>query len=165
MTLTRVAETNSYGLYQSCQRLSRTASMITLTASAVYKKLVLQNCQNNLTKWFVLCQRWNRVRVSAHSVGAYTATLYVMVNVVKGGLACTPFPHPHQPGLIFLSWWNIRQKAAVATLYVLWGPYLKSRLFCHYFWNFLLPRFVVNLWNTLLPGGLFLAGITKKVAH
>jgi len=26
----------------------------------------------------------------------------------------------HQPGLIFPSWWNVRQKMAVATLYILW---------------------------------------------
>jgi hypothetical protein len=45
----------------------------------------------------------------------HTATLYVMVTVVKGGgRACTH--HPRQPGLIFPSWWNVRQKAAVATL-------------------------------------------------
>ncbi len=35
--------------------------------------------------------RWNRVSVSAHSAGAYTATLRVMVNVMKGGWAC-PLP-------------------------------------------------------------------------
>jgi hypothetical protein len=34
------------------------------------------------------------VSVSAHSAGAYTATLLVMVNVT---------PHPHQPGLILPS--------------------------------------------------------------
>ncbi len=26
--------------------------------------------------------------------------------------------HPHQPGLIFPSWWNVRQKSAIATLWV-----------------------------------------------
>jgi hypothetical protein len=30
------------------------------------------------------------------------------------GWACTP--HFHQPGIILPSWWNVRQKAAVATL-------------------------------------------------
>jgi hypothetical protein len=30
------------------------------------------------------------------------------------GWACTP--HPHQPGLFLPSWWNVRQKAAAATL-------------------------------------------------
>jgi hypothetical protein len=49
--------------------------------------------------------------------GAYTATLYVMENTVKGGWACTP--PPFQPGLIFPSWWNERQKSAIATLFVL----------------------------------------------
>ncbi len=34
------------------------------------------------------------------------------------GWACTP--HPHQPGLILPSWWNVRQKAAFATLCTLW---------------------------------------------
>jgi hypothetical protein len=40
-------------------------------------------------------------------------TLLVMVNVMKGGGRA---PHPHQPGLILPSGWNVRQKAAVATL-------------------------------------------------
>ncbi len=35
--------------------------------------------------------------MSAHSAGAYTATLLVMVNVMKGG-GCAP-PHPYRPGL------------------------------------------------------------------
>ncbi len=30
-------------------------------------------------------------------------------------------PHPHQPGLILPSRWNVRQKAAVATLCTLWS--------------------------------------------
>ncbi len=34
------------------------------------------------------------------------------------GWACTP--HPHQPGASLPSWWNVRQKAAVATLCTLW---------------------------------------------
>ncbi len=46
---------------------------------------------------------------------AYTATLYVMVNIVKGvGVHL----HPGQPGLIFPSLWDVRQKAAVANLCV-----------------------------------------------
>jgi hypothetical protein len=36
----------------------------------------------------------------------------------NGGWACTP--HHHQPGLIFPSWWNVRQKMAVATQCNLW---------------------------------------------
>ncbi len=35
-------------------------------------------------------------------------------NYSERGWAYTP--HPHQPGLIFPSWWNVRQKAAAATL-------------------------------------------------
>jgi hypothetical protein len=35
----------------------------------------------------------NRVSVSAHSAGAYTTTLYVMVDTVKGG-GSTPQPSP-----------------------------------------------------------------------
>ncbi len=45
----------------------------------------------------------------------YTATLYVMANLVKG---VGVHPSPSQPGLIFPSWWNVHQKAAVATLCV-----------------------------------------------
>ncbi len=37
-----------------------------------------------------LSKRWNRVSVSAHSAGAYTATLLVMVNVIKGGGRAPP---------------------------------------------------------------------------
>jgi hypothetical protein len=37
--------------------------------------------------------------VSALSAGAYTATLFVMVDIVKGGVRAPP--HPHQPGLFF----------------------------------------------------------------
>jgi hypothetical protein len=53
-------------------------------------------------------------------LGAYTTTLYVIgghaVDIVKWGgrRACTP--QPHQAGLIFPSWWNIRQKLGIATL-------------------------------------------------
>jgi hypothetical protein len=41
------------------------------------------------------------VYLAAHSAGAYTATLLVMVNVVKGGGRAPP--HPQQPGLILPS--------------------------------------------------------------
>ncbi len=54
-----------------------------------------------------------------HLSWRYPATLYLMVYIVKRGWACTPYPH--QPGLIFPSWWNLRQKSAVATLCVLCG--------------------------------------------
>jgi hypothetical protein len=43
------------------------------------------------------------------------------------GWACTP--HPHQPGLILPSWWNVRQKAAVTTLCTLWfHPWLEPQV-------------------------------------
>ncbi|MFN9908216.1 MAG: hypothetical protein ACK56F_19145, partial [bacterium] len=51
--------------------------------------------------------------------GAYTATLYVMVNRVTEGWAVTP--HPHQPRLIFPSRGNVLQNSAIATPYVLCG--------------------------------------------
>jgi hypothetical protein len=55
------------------------------------------------------------VSVSAHSAGAYTATLLVMVNVMKGGGRAPP--HPHQPGIILpTSSLNERQKADLTTL-------------------------------------------------
>ncbi len=41
-----------------------------------------------------------------------------MVDRVKGG-GRTPPPHHHQPWTEFPSWWNVRQKVAIATLYVL----------------------------------------------
>ncbi len=37
--------------------------------------------------------------MSVHSAGAYTATLLVMVNVMRGGGRAPCTPHPHQPGL------------------------------------------------------------------
>ncbi len=47
-----------------------------------------------------------------------------MADIVKGG-GRAPH-HPHQTGPIFPSWWNVRQKVAIATLCVLpW--YLPSR--------------------------------------
>ncbi len=43
-----------------------------------------------------------------------------MVNIVKRDEQLDMHPPPlHQPGLILPSWWNVRQKAAVATLCVL----------------------------------------------
>jgi hypothetical protein len=42
----------------------------------------------------------NRVSVS---VGAYTATLLVMVNVIKGGWACTPRPSPGQANFTLMT--------------------------------------------------------------
>ncbi len=66
-----------------------------------------------------LYKRWNRVSVSAHSAGAYTATLLVKVcKCNERGWACTP--HSHQPSLILPSWLNVRQKADVTTLCTLW---------------------------------------------
>ncbi len=61
-------------------------------------------------------KRWECICLSA---GVYTATLYVMVNIMKGGGRAPPTPH--KPRLIFPSCWNVRQKAAVATLCVLCG--------------------------------------------
>jgi hypothetical protein len=58
--------------------------------------------------------------VSALSAGAYTTALYVMVDIVKGGGACTL--NPHRAGLIFPSRLNICQRVAIATLCVLCGP-------------------------------------------
>jgi hypothetical protein len=43
----------------------------------------------------------NRASVSALLVGAYTTTLYVMVDIVQVG-GVHP-PHPHQAGLVFPS--------------------------------------------------------------
>jgi hypothetical protein len=56
--------------------------------------------------------------------GAYTTTLYVMVDIVKGGWwVCTVYPSPHNHGLIFPSCHHngmyARKKEAVATLYTL----------------------------------------------
>ncbi len=63
------------------------------------------------------------VYLSAFSAGTYTATLYMMVNRVKGGGRA---PHPHQPRLIFPSWWDVRQKSAIATLCVLCGGHWRK---------------------------------------
>ncbi len=43
------------------------------------------------------------------------------------GWVCTP--HPHQRGLILPSWWNVRQKAAVATLCTLWSHCFHAHFF------------------------------------
>ncbi len=41
----------------------------------------------------------------------------VHCNFVRDGNNIGVHPYPHQPGLIFLSWWNVRQKSSIATLY------------------------------------------------
>ncbi len=78
--------------------------------------------------------KYGKWTVSALWAGAYTATLYVVIewkgvgvhpSLSERGWACTP--HPHQPGLIFPSWWNIRQKSAIATLCVLCAQHCKLK--------------------------------------
>jgi hypothetical protein len=44
------------------------------------------------TTEYIFLLEINRVSVSAHSAGAYTATLLVMVNVMKGGGLAPPTP-------------------------------------------------------------------------
>ncbi len=62
---------------------------------------------------------WNRGSVSALSAGAYTATLYVWWWKAERRRACTH--HPHQPGLIFPSWWDVGQINYLYT-YDLYSP-------------------------------------------
>ncbi len=54
--------------------------------------------------------------VSALSAGEYTTTLLVMVDRVKGGGVHF---HPHQAGMNLPLGWNVRQKIAIASLFVL----------------------------------------------
>ncbi len=54
----------------------------------------------------------------AYSAGAYTATLLVMVNVMRGGGRAPPTLTSQGP--ILPSPLNVRQKAAVVTLCTLW---------------------------------------------
>jgi hypothetical protein len=56
--------------------------------------------------------------VSAHSAGAYTATLLVIVNVMKGGGRALP-TLPAWANFTLMM--NVLQKAAVATLCTLWA--------------------------------------------
>ncbi len=70
---------------------------------------------------YMYCTVW-----SALSAGAYTTTLYVMVDIVRGGWACTN-PSPHQYGLILPSWLSVRKKVAIATLCVLYDLYNDSK--------------------------------------
>jgi hypothetical protein len=53
------------------------------------------------TTEYIGVERWNRVSLSAVSVGVYTGTMYVMVKIEWKGVGV--HPHPHQPGLIFPS--------------------------------------------------------------
>jgi hypothetical protein len=73
------------------------------------------------TTEYISLQEMIQGQCIAHSAGAYTATLLVMVNVMKvGGRA----PRPHQPRPILPSSLNVRQKADVTTLCTLWRqPY------------------------------------------
>jgi hypothetical protein len=59
------------------------------------------------------------------------------------GWSCTP--HPHQPGLILTSWWNVRQKAAVTTLWIRHTSMKRSRLSCDIF----LPRRAICVSDSL----------------
>ncbi len=70
------------------------------------------------TTEFIYWQRWNRVSVSAHSAGSYTATLLVMVIVVKGGGRAPPSLISQANFTLMME--CIRQKAAVTTLCTLW---------------------------------------------
>ncbi len=65
--------------------------------------------------------------MSAHSAGAYIATLLVMINVMKGDGRAPPTLT--KPGLILPSSLNVRQKAAVATLCTLWLKVCDASLF------------------------------------
>ncbi len=55
--------------------------------------------------------------MSALSAEAYTTTLLLMVDRVKRGMLCTS--HPRQAGLNLPSSWNVLQKVAIASLFVL----------------------------------------------
>ncbi len=72
--------------------------------------------------------------MSALSAGACTATLYVMVIVQRGGGRACATPHPHQPGLIFPSWWDVsRNRQSPLCVYLLCGTIPRvfpSLLFC-----------------------------------
>jgi hypothetical protein len=55
-----------------------------------------------ITEYTYLYKRWNRVSVSNHSAGAYTATLLVMVNVIKG-VGVHPPPSPAQTNFTLMT--------------------------------------------------------------
>jgi hypothetical protein len=57
------------------------------------------------------------LRVSG--MGGYTS------KCEKKSKSLHPTLHPHQPGLIFPSWWNIRHKSAIATLCSLCGWFVQ----------------------------------------
>ncbi len=77
----------------------------------------------------IFLYRWNRVSVSAHSAGAYTATLQVMVNVMRGGGRASP--HPHQPGLIYPHDWTYARKQRLPLCVLCGYPYcLRPRPRC-----------------------------------
>jgi hypothetical protein len=61
--------------------------------------------------------QWNRVSVSAHSAGAYTATLLVMVNVVKGGGRAPPTLTSQANFTLMM---ECTPEAAITTLCTLW---------------------------------------------
>ncbi len=115
----------------------------TLAESSFFKALALLNCKldfiityilnldippkilRGLTKdyfWEKHC--FLKKRVPKYGCLVYTTTLYMMVDKVKGG-GRRP---PHQPRPNFPSWWNVRQKVAIATLCVLCActPWNKS---------------------------------------
>ncbi len=85
------SETGSVGFLLSVYKIVKYREKITaFLFSKLFLFLSLPECRPQST---YLYKRWNRVSVSAHSAGAYTATLLVMVNVIKeGGRAPPPSP-------------------------------------------------------------------------
>ncbi len=72
-------------------------------------------------------------------------------NRVKGGGRA---PIPHQPGLIFRSWWTVRQTAAIATLCVLCGLTWRHRWRSDGWSGWTLPLRsppVITTWEVLSP--------------
>ncbi len=102
----------------------------------------------------------NRRSVSALSALSYscTTTLYFMVDIVKEGWRAPPTLT--QDGLIFPSWWNIRQTVAVAILCVLCG--LTPHRPCKYdvtsscqLWKMKDPRFFSFLRQSVQSGAFW----------
>ncbi len=70
--------------------------------------------QHPSAQWNLRGGRWSSAEYSTRKKLNKSPKKYLKKNFVRDGRyiergwACTP--HPHQPGIIFPSWWNVRQK-------------------------------------------------------
>ncbi len=75
-------------------------------------------------EWYrqkLLAGKWKKVAIFLIRTFTCRSTFLYNICTLSCSEHCNFVRDGNQPGLIFPSWWNVRQKAAIATLCVLWG--------------------------------------------